>query len=193
MSWGHCSVSSFLVKFLKPRHPTFTPSLPWAAGIHTQGRQCTNRTNRTRQLPTRKLCRNGIIWPNFSLPHLLLSSLPFPRGHWSHQHVTSLQENHPCQMPGIAPSCSTFAGSQKSLPTPHSCSAALSTLHPSCRGGLVAEIRLPLPGLPVCFLLWHCSSTVFPCMSSLHLPENSPVCWKDSQKCHLQLQCLHAS
>lgn len=130
--------------------------------------------------------------------HLLLSSLPFPRGHWSHQHHSSPSEPyfaamHPCQMPLVAPSCSTSVGSQKSLPTPYSCLAALSTLNPLCRGGLVAEIRLPLPRAPCLLLALTLQLHSLSCISSPHLPENSPLCRKDTQKCHLQLQCLHAS
>lgn len=122
------------------------------------------RGKSTRHPPMRKLSTNGTAWPNLSLSFAAFLS-PISRGHWSHQHHSSPSEPsfaamHPCQMPLIAPSCSV--GSQKSLLTPYSCSAALSTLNPLCRGGLVAEIRLPLPRAP-CLLLaltlqLHCLS-----------------------------------
>lgn len=49
------------------------------------------------------------------------------------------------------------------------------------------------PVLPPCFFLCCSSSTLFPCVSGLHLPANSPLCRRDSWGCQLQLQCLHTS
>lgn len=181
MSWGHCSVSSFLVEFLKLRHPTFMPKLFWAVGVNTQVGQFTNRTKYVQgtlpqgnwaEMPqSDPICLFFICC--FPLSRFPKDIAPISMSQLSQRtFLRHLPAMHPCQMPVIAPSCSTPAGSQKSLPTLHSCIAALSTLNPPCRGGLVAEIRLPLPRAP-CLLLalalqLHCLS--------LHL-QPSPT-WK---------------
>lgn len=174
MSLGYCSVSSFLAEFLKPRHPSFTPSLPWAVGINTRVRQHTNRTkyiqgtlsqgNWAEMAQSDRFCLFFICY--FTLSRFPKNTAPISMSQLSRRtFLCCLPATHPCQMPLIAPSCSTSAGSQQSLPTPHSCSAALSTPNPPCRGGLVAEVRLPLPGAPFLLLALalqlHCLSLHF--------------------------------